>query len=125
MSNSVGLSRLVLAYKVEGADGTLRRTEYGQHDYFANLTGDTTPRGSNQTSTQTYDFNLRLNLAYPWAYISVGRALSFNDYTHIDTSINSSRIRSDYTDTFDLMVTKALGDILPFLDRNKSIFVNS
>ena len=73
---------------------------------------------------KTYDFNLRLNLAYPWAYISVGRALSFNDYTHIDTSINSSRIRSDYTDTFDLMVTKALGDILPFLDRNKSIFVN-
>lgn len=73
---------------------------------------------------ETYDFNLRLNLAYPWAYISVGRALSFNDYTHIDTSINSSRIRSDYTDTFDLMVTKALGDILPFLDRNKSIFVN-
>ena len=43
---------------------------------------------------------------------------------HIDTSINSNRIRSDYTDTYDLMVTKALGDLIPFLDRSKSIFLN-
>ena len=73
---------------------------------------------------ETYDFSLRVNFAYPWAYISVGRALSFNDYMHIDTSINSNRIRSDYTDTYDLMVTKALGDLIPFLDRSKSIFLN-
>ena len=73
---------------------------------------------------ETYDFNLRLNFAYPWAYISVGRSLSFNDYMHVDTSINSNRIRSDYTDTYDFMITKALGDIIPFLDRNKSLFIN-
>ena len=43
---------------------------------------------------------------------------------HVDTSINSNRIRSDYTDTYDFMITKALGDIIPFLDRNKSLFIN-
>ena len=41
---------------------------------------------------------------------------------HIDTSINSNRIRSDYTDTYDLMVTKALGDLIPFLDRYIEFF---
>ena len=50
--------------------------------------------------------------------------LSFNDYKHVDTSTNSNRIRSDVTNTFDIMVTKAVGDILPFIDPNKNLFVS-
>ncbi len=73
---------------------------------------------------ETYDFNLRLNLAFPWAYISIGDSLSFNDYMHVDTSITSDRIRSDYVNAFDLMLTKALGDLIPFLDRSKSLYIN-
>ena len=73
---------------------------------------------------ETYDFSLRLNFAFPWAYISVGDALSFNDYKNVDTSINSNRIRSDVTNTFDVMFTKAIGDIFPFIDPNKNLFMN-
>ncbi len=73
---------------------------------------------------ETYDLNFRLNFAFPWAYISVGDALSFNDYMHIDTSTNSNRIRSDFTNTFDIMLTKALGDVIPILDPSKSLFIN-
>jgi len=72
----------------------------------------------------TYDFSLRLNLAFPWAYISIGDALSFNDYIHRDTSVISNIIRSDVTNTMDIMVTKALGDFIPFLDPNKNLFLN-
>ena len=73
---------------------------------------------------ETYDLNFRLNFAFPWAYISTGDALSFNDYKHVDTSINSNRIRSDVTNTFDVMLTKAIGDIFPFIDPNKNLFMN-
>ncbi len=72
----------------------------------------------------TYDLSLRLNLAFPWAYISLGDALSFNDYIHRDTSVISNIIRSDVVNTFDVMVTKALGDFLPGLDPNKNLFLN-
>ena len=72
----------------------------------------------------TYDFSLRINLAFPWAYISIGDALSFNDYIHQDTSVVSNIIRSDVTNTMDIMVTKALGDFVPFLDPNKNLFLN-
>ena len=72
----------------------------------------------------TYDFSLRLNLAFPWAYISIGDAVGFNDYVHHDTSTVSDRNRSDVTNTFDIMVTKALGDFVPFLDPNKNLFLN-
>ena len=72
----------------------------------------------------TYDFSLRLNLAFPWAYISIGDALSFNDYIHQDTSVVSNIIRSDYTNTMDISVTKALGDFIPILDPNKNLFIN-
>ena len=70
---------------------------------------------------ETYDFNLRLNLNLPYAYISIGEALSFNDYFEFDSSNNSSLIRSDVANTFDIIVLKPLGDFLPFLDPNKSI----
>jgi len=73
---------------------------------------------------ETYDLNLRLNFNFPWAYISVGNALSFNDYKKVDTSITSNRIRSDNTNTFDIMITKALGDFFPSLDPNRVFFIN-
>ena len=73
---------------------------------------------------ETYDLNFRINFAFPWAYISVGDALSFNDYVHVDTSTNSNRIRSDFTNTFDIMLTKAIGDFIPILDPKKSLFIN-
>jgi len=73
---------------------------------------------------ETYDLNFRLNFAFPWAYISVGDAVSFNDYKNVDTSTNSNRIRSDVTNTFDIMLTKAIGDIFPFIDPNKNLFMN-
>ena len=65
-----------------------------------------------------------INLAFPWAYISIGDAVGFNDYIHHDTSTVSDRNRSDVTNTFDIMVTKALGDFVPFLDPNKNLFLN-
>ena len=73
---------------------------------------------------ETYDLSFRLNFAYPWAYISIGNALSFNDYKKVDTSINSNRLRSDVTNTFDMMFTKSIGDIFPSIDPNKNLFVN-
>lgn len=73
---------------------------------------------------ETYDFSLRLNLAFPWAYISIGDALSFNDYKKADTSVDSGRIRSDVTNTFDIILTKTVGDFFPSLDPNRSIFIN-
>jgi len=73
---------------------------------------------------ETYDLSFRLNFAYPWAYISIGDALSFNDYKRVDTSINSNRLRSDVTNTFDMMFTKSIGDIFPSIDPNKNLFVN-
>ena len=73
---------------------------------------------------ETYDLSFRLNFAFPWAYISVGNGLSFNDYKNVDTSINSNRIRSDVTNTFDLMFTKAIGDFFPTIDPDKSLFIS-
>ena len=74
---------------------------------------------------ETYDGSLNINFAFPWAYISVGNALSFNDYKKADSSVNSSIIRSDVTHTFDIMVTKAIGDFFPAIDPNRSLFINA
>ena len=73
---------------------------------------------------ETYDLSLRLNFAFPWAYISLGDALSFNDYKRVDTSINSGHLRSDVTNTFDMMFTKSIGDIFPAIDPNRNLFIN-
>jgi len=73
---------------------------------------------------ETYDFNLRINFGFPWAYVSIGDALSFNDYKKADTSVDSGRIRSDVTNTFDIILTKTVGDFFPSLDPNRSIFIN-
>ena len=73
---------------------------------------------------ETYDLGFRLNFAFPWAYISIGDALSFNEYKKEDTSINSNIIRSDVTNTFDIMFTKSVGDIFPAIDPNRNFFIN-
>ena len=73
---------------------------------------------------ETYDVSFGLNFAFPWAYIAVGNAISFNDYKREDTSVSSTKIRSDYTNTFDIMLTKAIGDIFPTIDPNRSLFIN-
>ena len=72
---------------------------------------------------ETYDASFRLNFAYPWAYISIGDALSFNDYKKEDTSVNSNMLRSDVTNTFDIMMTKSVGDIFPKFDPTRSLFM--
>ena len=49
--------------------------------------------------------------------------MSFNDYKKPDTSVNNT-LRSDFTNTFDIMLTKAIGDIFPAIDPNRSLFIN-
>ena len=73
---------------------------------------------------ENYDFSLRINFAFPWAYISVGDSMSFIDYKKVDTSIDTGRLRSDFTNTFDATLTKSLGDFFPSLDPNRSLFLN-
>ena len=72
---------------------------------------------------ETYDLSLRFNFAFPWASLSIGDAVSINEYGVADTSISSNLIRSDVTNTFDIMLTKAVGDIFPSIDPNRGIFV--
>ena len=72
---------------------------------------------------ENYDIGLGLNFAFPWAYIAVTNSFSFNDYKKEDTSVNNT-IRSDFTNTFDIMLTKAIGDIFPTIDPNRSLFIN-
>ena len=67
---------------------------------------------------ETYDVNFRVNLNLPYAYVSIGESLSFNDYFEFDPSNNSSLVRSDVANTFDIIVLKPLGDFLPFIDPN-------
>ncbi len=73
---------------------------------------------------ETYDFGLTLNFAFPWASISVSSAHAFNDYKKADSSIVSDIARSDYSNTFSVGLTKAIGDLFPTLDPNRSIFIN-
>tara|TARA_B000000609_G_C24174492_1_gene352815 strand:+ start:694 stop:2013 length:1320 start_codon:yes stop_codon:yes gene_type:complete len=73
---------------------------------------------------ENYDFGLGINFGFPWAYISISNAISFNDYKVLDTSVDSGMLRSDYTNTFDIMLTKAVGDIFPAIDPNRSLFIN-
>ena len=73
---------------------------------------------------ETYDFSLGINLAFPWAYIAITNGMSFNDYKKADSSVTSDRIRSDFANTFDIMLTKAIGDIFPVIDPNRNLFIN-
>ena len=85
---------------------------------------DTDARVDAGNDYETYDVGLGLNFAFPWAYIAVSNSISFNDYKKIDSSVTTSKIRSDYTNTFDIMLTKAIGDIFPTIDPNRSLFIN-
>ena len=73
---------------------------------------------------ETYDVGFGLNFAFPWAYIAVSNSYGFNDYKKEDSSVDSTKLRSDYTNTFDIMLTKAIGDIFPAIDPNRSLFIN-
>ena len=86
--------------------------------------GDSNAKVAAGNDYENYDLGLSLNFAFPWAYISVSNAFSFNDYKVADTSVVSDMLRSDYTNTTDIMLTKAIGDIFPTLDPNRSFFIN-
>tara|TARA_Y100000816_G_C26078112_1_gene567805 strand:- start:72 stop:1376 length:1305 start_codon:yes stop_codon:yes gene_type:complete len=85
---------------------------------------DTDARVDAGNDYENYDFGFGLNFAFPWAYVAVSNSISFNDYKKEDTTVNSTKLRSDYTNTFDIMLTKAIGDIFPAIDPNRSIFIN-
>ena len=84
---------------------------------------DSDARVDSGNDYETYDIGFGLNFAFPWAYIAVSNGFSFNDYKKEDTSVNST-IRSDFTNTFDVMLTKAIGDIFPGIDPNRNFFIN-
>jgi len=62
-----------------------------------------------------------MNFNFPWAYVSVGDALTWNDYKKEDTSVNSNILRSDVVNAFDLILVKAVGELIPLLDPNNEI----
>ena len=85
---------------------------------------DTDARVDAGNDYETYDVGFGLNFAFPWAYIAVSNSVGFNDYKKEDISVDSTKLRSDYTNTFDVMLTKAVGDIFPAIDPNRSLFIN-
>ena len=85
---------------------------------------DTDARVDAGNDYETYDVGFGLNFAFPWAYIAVSNSYGFNDYKKEDSSVDSTKLRSDYTNTFDVMLTKAVGDIFPAIDPNRSLFIN-
>ncbi|MDA9653572.1 hypothetical protein N9T29_01475 [Candidatus Pelagibacter sp.] len=72
----------------------------------------------------SYQLGFTVNFAYPWAYISVSDSVTFSDYNDMDTSINSNLKRSDTVNTFDVSLSKALGDFFPSLDPKKNLTMN-
>ena len=73
---------------------------------------------------ETYEFGLGLNFAFPWAYIAWSASTSFNDYKVADSSVTTAKLRSDNATTTDLMITKAIGDVFPAIDPNRTLFIN-
>ena len=49
---------------------------------------------------------------------------NINDYKVADTSVDSTKLRSDHATTTDIMITKAIGDIFPIIDPNRTLFIN-
>ena len=70
---------------------------------------------------ESYDLNFRMNFNFPWAYVSVGDALTWNDYKKEDTSVNSNILRSDVVNAFDIILVKAVGELIPVLDPKNEI----
>jgi len=102
------------------------------HDFMINniiSTSTSLGYGESDAHTDTNDYenidlSLRVNFAFPFAYISIGDALSWNEYSKKDTTINSAVLRADLANTFDVMFTKALGDFFPTIDPNRNLFFN-
>jgi len=84
---------------------------------------DTDARVDAGNDYENYDVGVGINFAFPWALIAISNSMSFNDYKKADTSVNST-VRSDFTNTFDISLTKAIGDIFPTIDPNRSLFIN-
>ena len=84
---------------------------------------DTDSRVDDGNDYENYDVGFGINFAFPWAYIAISNSMSFNDYKKADTSVNDT-IRSDFTNTFDIILTKAIGDIFPGIDPNRILFIN-
>ena len=118
------------SYGTADETNSIGHSYYLSHDYMATEVLSTSINlgyGDSDAKVDTNDFEnfdlgLRLNFALPKSYISIGNALSLNEYSTKDTSINSNNLRADLTNTFDIMFTKSVGDIIPILDPNKSIF---
>ena len=69
---------------------------------------------------ESYDLNFRMNFNFPWAYVSVGDGLTWNDYKKEDTSV-SNTLRSDVVNAFDIIIVKAVGELIPVLDPKNQI----
>ena len=69
---------------------------------------------------ESYDLNFRMNFNFPWAYVSVGDGLTWNDYKKEDTSV-SNTLRSDVVNAFDIIMVKAVGELIPWLDPKNEI----
>ncbi len=69
---------------------------------------------------ENYELNFRMNFNFPWAYVSVGDGLTWNDYKKEDTSV-SNTLRSDVVNAFDIILVKAVGEFLPILDPKNEI----
>ena len=69
---------------------------------------------------ESYDLNFRMNFNFPWAYVSVGDGLTWNDYKKEDTSV-SNTLRSDVVNAFDIILVKAVGELIPILDPKNEI----
>ena len=72
---------------------------------------------------ESYATDLRVNFSHPWAYFSFGDSITFTDYKDADTSLSGSQ-RSDAVNTLDFSISKALGDLVAFLDPNKNLVIN-
>jgi len=77
----------------------------------------------NTNDYENFDLDLRLDLSLPFAYVSIGNLVSLVEYSKIDSSINSNLLRSDLTNTSDIMLTKAIGDFFPSIDPDRSFFI--
>ena len=118
------------SYGTADETNSIGHSYYLTHDYMATEVLSTSINlgyGDSDAKVDTNDFEnfdlgLRLNFALPKSYISIVNALSLNEYSKKDTSINSNNLRADLTNTFDIMFTKSVGDIIPTLDPNKSAF---
>ena len=69
---------------------------------------------------ENYELNFRMNFNFPWAYVSVGDGLTWNDYKKEDTSV-SNTLRSDVVNAFDIIIVKAVGELIPVLDPKNEI----